>query len=96
MPADAALIGPGEDRIGGQLGAVVADDRSRLARLDNEPAQLSPGFDTSFVSSSRSSEKRRTIAALSPTVHRAGNAVVGHQSLELSTGVLAALILVVR
>ena len=32
VPADAGLVGPGEDGVGGQLRAVVADDHGRADR----------------------------------------------------------------
>ena len=36
VPAHTAILGPGEDGGGGQLGAVVADEASRLAAPDTE------------------------------------------------------------
>jgi hypothetical protein len=40
MPGDAALIGPCQDGVAGQFGAVVADHHFGPAALDDQPVQL--------------------------------------------------------
>jgi len=40
VPLDVALLVPAQDRHAGQLGAVVADHRMRLAALPVQPRQL--------------------------------------------------------
>jgi hypothetical protein len=40
MPCDAALIGPLQDGVAGELAAVVADHHLRLAALDHQTLQL--------------------------------------------------------
>lgn len=40
MPADAALIGPGQDGVAGELAAVVADHHFRLVALNQKPVQF--------------------------------------------------------
>jgi hypothetical protein len=40
VPSDLVVIGPSQDRIAGQFGAVVADDRRRLGARSQEPVEF--------------------------------------------------------
>ena len=46
VPADAALVGPVQHGVGGQLGAVVRDDRRRLCSAGDDPVELAPDPET--------------------------------------------------